>query len=107
MENLESWLLEQSGGIGTYIEFQRKCSELQRTDDQHSALYVLLNAAAARFVSFYDGMPLPVDLAQASITVLRQLVASGQSALAGSDADQLAFLNQLALVDLTAAPVQQ
>lgn len=107
MENLESWLREQSGGIATYEEFQRKCSELLRADSQHGAIYVLLSAAAARFVIFYDGLPLPVDVAQSSIAALRRLVAAGQSALAGSDAEQLAFLNRLALVDLTMAPALQ
>jgi len=102
MRELEAWLHGQNGGIRTYLDFQRRCSELGQQDPALAAFYLLLGTAAGRFVAFYDGEPLPVDVAQTSLARLRDLVARSINGWFGSAEQQLAILNDIATTDLTA-----
>jgi len=106
MRELEAWLHGQNGGIRTYVDFQRRCSELGRQDPALAAFYSLLGTAAARFVAFYDGEPLPVDVAQTSLAQLRDLVARSVNGWLGTAEQKLAILNDIANTDLTAEVVE-
>ncbi|KRA40233.1 hypothetical protein [Devosia sp. Root635] len=102
MEQLCSWLESQSGGVRTYIEFQKKSAYLAQKDQANGSLYILLGMVAQRFSNRYDGEPLPVDTATAALQEFAVLLRRA-SDLANKDANlQLRFLNEIATLDLTA-----
>ncbi|MDP2781533.1 hypothetical protein [Devosia sp.] len=102
MEELSIWLEEQSGGVRTYLEFQQKVSVLLKTDAANSALYALMGAIAQRFYQKYDGEPLPVDAANGALSELRSIVANASSSMQADAQHQLALLNELAGLELSA-----
>lgn len=102
MNELYAWLNEQNGGIRTYGEFHAKAQQLAREDAENAAILALLGRVAARFVSRYEGEPLPVDSASTAIAQFRDLVATAISVRTGADAEKLAFANRVATTDLLA-----
>lgn len=100
MDELREWLKSQNGGLGTYLDFQQKSSQLVSLDDRHAALYQLLSAAAGRFIAIYDGMPLPTGVAAEALARLRSLVDAASASAARSAEEQLQVLNQIARTDL-------
>lgn len=101
MTELHQWLIAQSSGLKTYIDFERKSSECAKRDRGNSSIYALLSAAASRFGTRYDGEPLPADAAQAALSRLIEMV--GRAAwIRGQPVEtRLRFLNDIATCDLS------
>lgn len=100
MDELLEWLKNQNGGVGTYIEFEKRALALLSHQPEHAALIRLLADMADRFISAYDGEPLSLDVADRALEKLISLVERGISAEAGSSAERIASLNAVGRAEL-------
>ncbi len=100
MDELLAWLKHQNGGLRTYIEFQQRAARLASEQGEHAALFQLLSALSGRFASSYDGMPLPVDVANKALIQLTQLAETAADTMKRPPEDQLRLLNDIAQADL-------
>jgi hypothetical protein len=100
MDELLDWLRQQNGGVGTYIGLQQRAVRLARERPEHAALFQLLSLLSGRFASSYDGMPLPVDVANDAFARLTELVQKAARVKNGSPEEQLRSLNEIAQVEL-------
>jgi hypothetical protein len=100
MHEILAWFKEQNGGTGTYIGLQQRAHHLASSDPEHAALFQLLAALAARFVSSYDGMPLSVDVANASFERVSALIEKAARSMQGTTEEKLKVLNEIARTEL-------
>jgi hypothetical protein len=100
VEELHDWLTEQSGGLRTYLEFQKKSLALARTDTANASILSLLGNAAGRFAARFEGQPLSVDAAETAISRLRSLVAEARLIQQADAPAKMRFANKVALTDL-------
>jgi hypothetical protein len=100
MDELLHWLKQQNSGIRTFTGYQQRTQALSETDHANAAHYVLLSALAGQFVSSYNGVPLPADVAARAYSRLVSLTEEAQKSMAGSASEKLAFLNKLAAAEL-------
>ena len=100
MDELLAWLKQQNGGLGTYIDFQQRAARLASEQREHAALFQLLSSLSGRFASSYDGMPLPVDIANQALTRLTALAEVAAATMNRAPEDQVRLLNEIAQADL-------
>ncbi|MDB5598472.1 MAG: hypothetical protein JWN71_516 [Xanthobacteraceae bacterium] len=100
MDELLVWLKQQNGGMLTLVEFQQKAAGLVEADRDHAALFQLLAILTGRFVSSYDGEPLPIDVARHVLGRLTGLVEQAAQSTRRPPAEQLKVLNEIAGTDL-------
>ena len=100
MKELLEWLKQQNGGVATYIGLQQRASRLASEHPEHAAIFQLLSYVSGRFVSSYDGMPLPVDVANVAFARIRDLVAKAAAVEDRTPEERLRLLNEIAQADL-------
>src|SRR5215218_292012 len=100
MDELLAWLKHQNGGLRTYVDFQQRAARLASEQGEHAALFLLLSSLSGRFATSYDGMPLPVDIANKGLTSLTGHVEKAAAAMKRGADDQLRLLNEIAQADL-------
>ena len=100
MDELLSWLKQQNSGIRTFSGYQQRAMALGEADPANAAHYALLSALAGHFAATYGGAPLPADVAARAYAQLVSHTQDAQRSIAGSAADQLAFLNKIAAAEL-------
>jgi hypothetical protein len=100
MDELVAWLKHQNGGLRTYVEFQQRAARLASEQAENAAMFHLLSALSGRFASSYDGMPLPVELANKALGQLTALAERASTTTKRSPEDQLRLLNEIAQADL-------
>lgn len=100
MDQLIVWLKEQNGGVGTYIGLQQRAHHLALSNPEHAALFQLLGALAARFVSSYDGMPLSVDVARSAFERVSLLIEQAARSMNDTAEGKLKVLNEIARAEL-------
>jgi hypothetical protein len=100
MNELLEWLKQQNGGVATYIGLQQRASRLAAEQPEHAALFQLLSYVSGRFASSYDGMPLPVDVANIAFARIRELVEKAVRMADQTAEERLRLLNEIAQADL-------
>lgn len=100
MDELLAWLEHQNGGLRTYIEFQQRAARLASEQSEYAAFFQLLSALSGRFASSYDGMPLPVDVANKTLLQLINLAKAAACTMTLPPEEQLRLLNKIAQTDL-------
>jgi hypothetical protein len=100
MNELYNWLNAQSGGLGTFSDFQQRSAQLVLEEENFAALFQLLSNMAGRFVSAYDGAPLPTAVAACALARLRDFLRRAAEARWRSAEEQLHLLNEIAGADL-------
>lgn len=100
MDELLAWLEHQNGGVRTYIEFQQRAARLASEQGEYAAFFQLLSALSGRFASSYDGMPLPVDVANKALLQLTNLANTAAYTMKRPPEEQLRLLNEIAQTDL-------
>jgi hypothetical protein len=100
MDDLLAWLKHQNGGLRTYVDFQQRAARLASEQGEHAALFLLLSSLSGRFATSYDGVPLPVDVANKGLTSLTAYVEKAAAAMKRGADDQLRLLNEIAQADL-------
>jgi len=100
MNELLNWLLQQKGGLHTYLEFQARALELRTAEPEHVALLRLLADLAGRFAEAYDGRPLSVDIAEGALQQLTGLIETALGQRTGDPSARLALLNRIGAAEL-------
>src|SRR5215218_4196947 len=100
MDELLAWLKHQNGGLRTYIDFQQRAARLASEQGDHAALFLLLSSLSGRFATSYDGMPLPVEVANKALSRLTSLAETAAARMKRGPDEQLRLLNQIAQADL-------
>ncbi len=101
MEELAQWLKTQHKGLRTYKTFHQKVLELGARHKQQYALYYLLAMLVWRFVDSYEDSPLTLDVTDEAHTRLVAIAERCARFDAMPTEERLAFLNELAAMELT------
>lgn len=101
MGHLSKWLESELGGIRTYEDFQREALRCLKQDPAHSAYYRLLSSIAADFVGAYEGLPLPVNIADHAFKEFKRLVTTTERAMKAGSGAQLETLAELGRAELS------
>jgi hypothetical protein len=100
MDELVAWLKHQNGGLRTYIDFQQRTARLASEQTEHAALFSLLSSLSGRFATSYDGMPLPVEVANKALSRLTTLAETAVTTMKRGPEERLRLLNEIAQADL-------
>jgi hypothetical protein len=100
MEELLQWLRQQDLSVRVFSQFCEKALALRSKEPEHAALARLLATLAGNFSEENYGQPLPIDVAKRALTQLTELVEKAVRANAAGAQQQVALLNEIALLEL-------